>query len=164
MRLTSPARIEAWDRRKAAVHEAGHVVVARHLGMYASHAILWKNQRPAADDKLWLGRAFIGPRMESLAPDQVRMIAVAGAVAEEVWSHGTMDCPEDFFMWPEAMSAADWAMAGYEPGCLDDGGLDAVEHVAVLLTPGGELWPRLVEEARRLIECAVVEEAQPAAV
>jgi hypothetical protein len=86
-------RILARDRRMAAVHEAGHVVVARRLGLRISSAWIVPNEREtAADEQTWSGRVQI----ESLqGVDQLsrRMVGVAGAVAEWVWWGGWIeDC------------------------------------------------------------------------
>ena len=40
--LLDPSRISASDRRHAAIHEAGHIVVARHLGLMTLQAEIRK--------------------------------------------------------------------------------------------------------------------------
>jgi hypothetical protein len=106
------ARIEAIDRRLAAVHEAAHLVLARHFDLSNPSAEIWR----AADitdplaDKLWLGRTYFGDRSSK---PELTMLAVAGAIAEFCWQHGPHNSWLGDEQWgePTAMSASDWALA-----------------------------------------------------
>jgi hypothetical protein len=51
----SPRRISARDRRRAAVHEAGHLVMARHLGIVNLGAEIHKIQPRDIYEKEWIG-------------------------------------------------------------------------------------------------------------
>jgi hypothetical protein len=42
-----PSRIMARDRRRAAIHEAGHVAIGRHIGLHVVFARLEKVSSPA---------------------------------------------------------------------------------------------------------------------
>jgi len=50
-----PARALARDRRRIAVHEAGHYAIARHLGLRHVFAVIWQGEaaNPARD--VWRG-------------------------------------------------------------------------------------------------------------
>jgi hypothetical protein len=140
-------RILARDRRQAAVHEAGHVVVARRLGLRISSAWIVLNEGEAAADELtWSGRVQI----ESVhGVDQLsrRMVGVAGAVAEYLWRGRWI---EDFF--PEGnMSESDWHLAGCNPDEPDDAIMDAIGEVGRLFEHDGFWWQELIAESRRLI-------------
>lgn len=137
-------RILAWDRRMAAVHEAGHVVVARRFGLEILSAWIVPNDADDPQEKTWIGRVQI---RTSGAPEMVcRMVGVAGSVAEHLWSGGWI---EDFF--PDAMSESDWHLAGCLPDKPDDALLDAVGEVGQLFHCGGPDWRELIAETRRLI-------------
>src|SRR5262249_11799864 len=79
-------KIVARDRRLAAVHEAGHVVVARRLGLEILSAWI----RPdGSEERSWDGRVQINT---SDAPKIARqMVGVAGSVAEWLWEGGEME-------------------------------------------------------------------------
>jgi hypothetical protein len=143
-------RIIARDRRTAAVHEAGHAVIAMHLGAQVQSVHIRKNR--TAD--LWSEKSYVGQATYSEPPDfeQRRLIAVAGMVAEEVWrARGvTEHYWGDVMLDPECMSPTDWAETGCTPGDPDFELHEAAEAVEVLL--GGALFPKLTVLSRRLIE------------
>lgn len=143
-------RILARDRRMAAVHEAGHAVIAMHLGL----EVLGVHIRPNPTDdihteKSYLGQATYEPPSD---PNHHRMIAVAGMVAEEVWkSHGpAYEYWPGLMTDPACMSDTDWAGTGCEPGEPDDELIAAVDAVEDLLA--WELMPKLTALSRKLIE------------
>jgi hypothetical protein len=140
--MTCAKRIEAHDRRWAALHEAGHLVVAHHLGVPTKDARIFRLGEPSREDKSWGGNIGIDC---AAPPDKLRLVAVAGAIAEAVWTGEEPD-----FYDPATMSPTDWQWAGVEPGDSDTL-LDAADIVSGLLQPGGRLWPDLVREARQLI-------------
>ena len=57
-RRTTGAQVQARDRQLVAVHEAGHLVMSRHLGASGALAIVFQNIRPAEHEKLGGGRAI----------------------------------------------------------------------------------------------------------
>lgn len=144
------ARIEARDRRLAAVHEAAHVVIARRVRVEAA---AWIFRRPTADprrEKTWGGQTTFYSQFSR--PQHRRMIAVAGAIAEHVWD-GELDFLRDegeAVWWDAAiMSDTDWRHAGCEPGEPNAKLMGAVAKVIDLLA--GPLRADLYAEARRLI-------------
>jgi len=149
----TPARISAFDRRKAAIHEAGHVVVADHLNrnnfVQSASARIFRN--PTSDprsEKTWLGQARHSP--DFLSPFELRMVACAGAAAEFIWS-GSDPEPDDWWD-PESMSPSDWRLAECQPGEPDELCCEAIEELAKLLARDGRLWREVTHEARYLIE------------
>jgi hypothetical protein len=140
-------RIIARDRRDAAVHEAGHVVVARQFGCEIASAWIIPVDNPGPDETTWTGRVQIKPPADPLAR---RMVGVAGEVAEHLWASGWI---EDFC--PYAMSEGDRRLAGWdseEPDdALIDALLDAAAEVGRLLSRDGPQWQTLIAETRRLI-------------
>jgi hypothetical protein len=144
----NPKRILARERRSAAIHEAGHVVIARRLGFELLSAWIVPHDGEEPDDRTWIGRVQIGRPHEASEYDR-RMLGVAGAVAEHLWHGGWI---EDYSP-DEGMSESDWHLAGWsdpddEP---DDVFLDAIEDVGRLFTRDGAGWQELIAEARRLI-------------
>jgi len=75
----------------AAIHEAGHVVMARHIGLTNVSAWLEEIQDFADDilyDKLWIGHTTYlqsGINGKTISTKKLAMFAVAGAVAECCW-------------------------------------------------------------------------------
>jgi hypothetical protein len=115
----SNSRIQAYDRRLAAVHEGGHFVAGGHFGLRSYSA--WIGPTPdsdAASEKTWIGQfSYYQRELDKLRPKHRTMIALAGAVAANVW-RDRHDPPffEDLLCDPSFMSASDWAMAGCAPG------------------------------------------------
>jgi hypothetical protein len=107
--MLSLKRIIAMDRRKAAIHEAGHVVLARHLGELGAYARLERTFAPdVACEKQWAGHTEFN--LNKLCSRRAKiMIAVAGAVAEYCWKR--WDFEEDSWYDPNVMSPTDWALA-----------------------------------------------------
>jgi hypothetical protein len=150
----NPLRTAARDRRLAAIHEAGHVTVARWRGVNAS-AYLFPTETSDPFEKAWVGQARIGVKPKTTA-QTVRLIAAAGTVAEECWHYrnapGEFEDPwfwEEHFQDPNVMSATDWQMARTEPGDPDAKFMRAVETVHAAFTR--ELWPDVLRTARELI-------------
>lgn len=143
-------RIIARDRRMAAVHEAGHAVVAMHLGAQVQSVHI----RASRTKDLRSEKSYVGQATYEQPPcaEQVRLIAVAGMVAEGVWkaSGVTHRCWWEEMFDPACMSDTDWAGTGCEPGNPDDRLHLAAERVEELLS--GLLWPALLSLSRKLIE------------
>src|ERR1700730_14271490 len=80
-------RIEARDRRLAAMHEAGHDVMASHRGMHEVESWIERVGDPTRHDTSWVGHCRW--RNPSRVSKVTRcMIGVAGMVAEELWKVG----------------------------------------------------------------------------
>ena len=157
-RLRSPARVRAYDRRSAAIHEAGHFVIAERLGLRRIEARIFDHVGPPClEVKSWGGTFTFSKKLRRSPERDRKMIAVAGAVADLCWARDPVDI--DFFEMEEtSMSARDWELAGCVPNEMDAATVDAIEHVAVLLEARhGVLWPRLCVVARALIEAHHVE-------
>lgn len=147
MRVNTPKRIQARDRRKAAVHEAGHMVIARHFGAQAEGWLFRNEDARVSEENTWVGRMeFWGA---ALKPLQLRMIACAGTVAEFCWM-GEDVWPE-YWDDPDAMSATDWRFARCKPGEPDRWCMEAIDRLGVLLSRDGPLWSELLHRARLLI-------------
>jgi hypothetical protein len=143
MTTADSRRIEARSRRLAAVHEAGHLVIAaHHLGIVPLDTRIWRDA-----DGSWNGYTEREgwPRPGSR---QRRLIAVAGVVAEAAWL-GAEDATE---VKAILMNASDWEPLRL-PGDLRGGAilLRTLHEVFQLLRRGGPLWPILVREARKLL-------------
>jgi hypothetical protein len=54
-RRVTRKRVSARDRRRAAVHEAGHVVMAKHLGIMTMQAEIRKIEPQELTEKEWVG-------------------------------------------------------------------------------------------------------------
>ncbi|MCK8788254.1 hypothetical protein M0638_28285 [Roseomonas sp. NAR14] len=153
-------RLMANDRRRSAVHEAGHYVVAHHVGLRNVRAqIFRRSERNVLEEPTWGGNCGVPWMPLSRLSDRRRiMFSVAGAVAEQAWDdyrgRERLDelCFEDLLIEPDAMSATDWDGCGCLPGEPNLKLVRCAEQVAELLTPhGGALWPLLLQTSRSLI-------------
>jgi hypothetical protein len=111
-------RIEARDRRRAAVHEAGHHVMARYRGMCEVDSWIERVGDPTPYEKSWVGHcSYRNPHPEAHQHDV--MIGVAGVIAAALWDAGNdleqMDDLYDLLDDPYCMSASDWSLAGLSP-------------------------------------------------
>jgi hypothetical protein len=153
-------RVRARDRRMAAIHEAGHLVIARMFGFPGS-AWIWPNDQP--EEKTWLGRTKRCPiisvnhgkvRVKTPTKSQDRMIAVAGAVAEACWQDRAIWRVAVEWDWddPVVMSDSDWHLSGCPIGRPSPALYTAIDKVEALLRSDcGALWPSLCQTARDLI-------------
>jgi hypothetical protein len=138
-------RTPARERRLAAVHEAGHVVIARRVGFKIASAWIMPNDGEEAEHEgTWTGRVQI----ESVRADKFacRMVGVAGSVAEHLWLGGSID---DYF--PDTLPEGDWHLTGCDPDQPDDAFMEAIGEVGQLLARGGSGWQELITESRWLI-------------
>lgn len=150
-----PARMEAYDRRVSAIHEAGHALMAVCLG-YGADAWVHPNEtgEPLAE-KTWIGHMIWRNRPVEYGHPHARMIAVAGMVAETLWKNGHDEEYAEPYGWEDhlfdedSMSYSDWRLAGCEPGEPDDILCDVVAEVASLFM--GDLWPVLTDMSRTLM-------------
>jgi len=147
--------MNAYDRRLAAIHEAGHALIAVYLG-YRADAWVHPNEtdEPLAE-KTWLGHVAVHDRPRSCAHPHSRMIAIAGMVAEILWKHGHDDEYGEPYGWEDhlfdedCMSFSDWRNADCEPGQPDEDLFDVVAEVARLFM--GDYWPILTDMSRTLM-------------
>ncbi len=153
--FTHPTKqIVAYDRRNAALHEAGHLVAAWDRGIHAEAMIKLTPDR-GKWDKTWTGRTrFLKPVYHWQLGDAHRLhIAVAGEIA--VMRGGdeysaSVDYVLDQTTWDEAaiMSPSDWQMAGYQADNIDRRFMRAVEHTYNLID---REWLTVCRVARMLI-------------
>jgi hypothetical protein len=147
-RPLATVQISARDRRLAAIHEAGHFTIGRHLGLLAINARIEKNLNRGPDEKLWIGNT----KIQRTTPAKSRMVAVAGAVAEFCWNGETYEDTQDDWENPLTMSDTDWVLSGCNPGDPSRELMHAIERVFALFHPTkGQLWPTLLGKARYII-------------
>ena len=150
--LTVPTELGLFvrDRRMAAVHEAGHVVIARSLGVVVIRTEIWSNYSHHAsfEEKCWRGRTTYMNVPSDL--HHHLLISVAGAAAECCWDKEDVSASE-IFDDPEGMSESDWKGTGDAPGAPSVDCIKAFEETMELLRRDGPLWNNLTREARRLI-------------
>jgi hypothetical protein len=149
--LAAQSRVSVRDRRHAAVHEAGHVVVARHLGILTLQAEIRKIEPEDCTEKEWIGS--VRCQTEGVVTSKRRLVAVAGLVAEACWDGEIFEqLYEDLESDPEKMSQSDWDISGCPSGEPSEQFWDAMEQAFELLNgETGKLWDALVLEARGLI-------------
>jgi hypothetical protein len=144
----------ALDRLTTAIHEAGHTVIARHVGILGRDVIRPNKDWSLGDSdyKSWYGN--FRPDRLSITPSKRRIISIAGLVAELAWRGSTVE--EDpwaieALIYPDCMSESDWQGTGCEPGDWDRKLESAFVKALGLLQRGGPLWPKLIRTARSLI-------------
>jgi hypothetical protein len=166
-------RLAAKDRRFAAIHEAGHVVIAQWarccplpgwpVNAWIAPTGEMPPDRPDVNGfvvykQTWVGRAeYPSHGYPALSHKRRRMIGVAGAVAEQVWEQRFDDDPYlDLWEVADAMSNTDWYD---EPGNWSRKYSTAANQVFHLLR--NELWPELIRTSRTLITKRFVEMSPP---
>jgi hypothetical protein len=145
---------EAYDQEKAAVHEAGHLVVALHV--FASNFIsirhlkaqIYRVPGGTRSGCTWNGD-FVVHGLDLLPPEERAKIGVAGVVAVTRW-RGTSVQDLDFKN-PDTMSLRDWDTCGCEPGESSEALMRAADAVFASLDPASDYWADVLKEARRLI-------------
>jgi hypothetical protein len=150
-------RIVAKNRRLAAIHEAGHVGMARRIGLQCVSARLEKTSHPSQFDKLWIGQTrFLPPSLvgKIVSERDWAMFGVSGRVAEYCWRRISFDETEaDDWYDDEVMSASDWAACRCDPGNPTDELLETIKIVFSLFDrETGKLWRDLLVDARSLIK------------
>jgi hypothetical protein len=86
------AEVSAIELRNAAIHEAAHAVIARHLGHIATPEI-HRTPDPTDSDKIWIGSTTLYSKVGSYDD---RLISLAGLIAEEVSTCPDIDADEIF--------------------------------------------------------------------
>ena len=149
--LAARSRDSAKDRRLAAVHEAGHVIVARQLGIRVMHKEIRKIEPKDSTEKEWIGS--VQCLTEGVVASKRKMVGVAGLVAEACWNGKNFDHLFDAIAdCPEYMSQSDWDLSDCLPGEPSKQFCDAMEQAFELLNrETGKLWKSLLAEARGLI-------------
>ena len=169
-------RLAAKDRRFAAIHEAGHFVMAR-----------WARGRPVRG---WFVKAWIEPTGE-MPPDRPNelgfvlykpiwgggvqfpshcrpalshrrhlMIGVAGALAEQAWEQRFEDDTDPYLDLDVVAGKMSIPKTGTdEPGNWSRKRINAAHRVFHLLR--NELWPELIRTSRTLIKEGFVETSPP---
>jgi hypothetical protein len=112
--METQAEIEAYDKKKTAYHEAGHVVAQHLLGGRCIRAYVWQNKDASEHEKSWLGQCTAGG---SLPSKSVAIIGLSGVVAEMILERKQGDCFADAFEAIEWLdfniiepSPTDWQM------------------------------------------------------
>ena len=142
-------RLEAIDRRQTAVHEAGHVVIARELQIpHMGATLLCCPDSDPTEEGRWSG--FTKAQLDGLPRPKKAMFGVAGRVAEACWQRRALE--EIYWEDPDIMSPSDWEAVACEPGGPNDCLEEAAKQVFDLLNrESGRLWPSLIRQARWLI-------------
>jgi hypothetical protein len=146
-------RLEARDRRLAAIHEAAHHVIAVHRGMKKVESWIERVGDPTLSDKAWVGHCSWRIPSRASSKSDV-MMGVAGVVAEELWKAGNdpdrMDYIYDLLDDPNCMSQSDWRNAGLDRNAVfTKKQRREIEAVIDLLS--GPLRSGLLVQARRVI-------------
>ena len=168
--MISQKRIESRDRRRAAVHEAGHLVMMRHLGVLGGSAKILRKPSSATSERLWVGQTSFLPHilelskhmkddppkemmLKDVSPRELMLIGIAGVVAESAWAETDRDLLPYLFEDPNEMSLTDWAMTGCEPGSPSEQMINfALEVYRLFERPLGLLFSDLRIQSRGLIE------------
>jgi hypothetical protein len=151
-------RAYARDRRRVAIHEAGHFVAARLIGITSARAQIFPVHTDSwQTNKTWVVNMQIALEdRQRLNRRTCRLLAVAGSVAELCWDREYVDV----YYWevPDRMSETDWLMAGCLPGEPDKACLSAIRRAAELFdATKGSQWTELCQTARKLIQNSKVE-------
>ncbi len=174
--MNREVRSSARQRRLSAVHEAGHAVIARALGVEAV-ASIHPDTRPEIENHIWGGITQYSRPL--VTPQEQRRCGIAGAVAEWCWNEIIAGKPfeldelildldpglnfgshlgPNLSVMQEIMSVNDRVVDGElfdfdtAPTSEKMEWYDAMHWAYDLLNPfTGKLWAELQREARRLI-------------
>ena len=102
-------KLEAMERRLAALHEAGHAVLARDMGMLGISAEIWRAREPSPERKSWAGHVQFLNIFADKDPFGRRMLGVAGLVAVNLYLGRDAVAS---FEGLDTLSPSDLAMAG----------------------------------------------------
>ena len=154
MKSSASVRTQARERRRVALHAAGHLVIGEHLELHVCGAVIWQVRDIGLDEKIWHGQVFYDPcELDCLTRAERAMFGVAGTIAEEVWLERRTGSDrlewDDLLSYPDSFSFSDWRLTGCEPGDPDAFLQAIVEQVARLFD--GSLHDVLSGAARTLI-------------
>lgn len=164
----------AKERRCSAIHEAGHYVVARHLGVCRVGAVVWPrlpvDTAEAPGTKTYRGSChLLGLDRAHLSYRKRMRIGCAGTVAALAWDANNgdgrldQDYVHDLMLGQEGLSDTDLAFMWQKRGHPSGDAFDHAWKVAKLLMPGtGILWGPLLRVARILQGGAAVASSQTA--
>ncbi len=150
-------RILAYERRQVAIHEAGHYVIAEHVGVRRHAAWIFPTGYDAHGPmKTYLGRNYAPGWYGRASRRREMMVGVAGAAAEAVWRarRAGDDYPFLDLGDTDVMSDGDWRLVHAASEISDRDVEKAAEIVICLL--GGRLWVPLCAAARELIRSGIV--------
>jgi hypothetical protein len=155
------SRAETHARRRAAIHEAGHIIAGRHVGNTRSHGYIEPAKLVAREFGIitWQGGSFA--RNENMAWRDQRLIGVAGSVAEYCWGFRSGPSPDLDEIY-EGMSPTDRETHSWNSGRRLDLNTstereerawdNAITRAYRLFNcHTGPLWPALLNMARHLI-------------
>ena len=154
-RPMTPARIQAWDRRRAAIHEAGHIVVGRHFGCPMIGQV---HKDGDVDDPLkfntWTGQAG---SMDGKLTHGTFEVGVAGVLAELRYSGDGYYADDPDYCWEvlSNMSPTDRDLAGVGITCEDHDDpayCDVAERAGPVYELVCRLWPEIWAASRELID------------
>jgi hypothetical protein len=156
----------ARDRRDVAIHETGHLVIARHIqektpvfGMKASGAArIGRVNGTTPGGREWKGDFEFVPLFD-MPPWEWCLVGVAGVVAVTTWQRRWRGLSVQNVNWedPETMSSSDWKWCGCDPGKPTHQLFDAAVKVSGLFDPdSGNLWREVYENAHTLMRCHVL--------
>jgi hypothetical protein len=140
----------ARDRYRSSMHEAGHMVVARHFGVSVQAGVWPSFTENPENERLVIGKCWFASGYDALTEVQRQIISVAGAVAERLAFDSNKDLgldSDDLIDLHERMSPKDCDAAGFPTRhgdlgfCVGDTFFEAVrEAVGFLHGPlAGEL-------------------------
>ncbi len=155
-KLRPSGRLQARDRRRAAIHEASHIVVAAHYGCEVWGGIF--EHPEATDDDLttWVGKTTFN--REAITSDGAFNIGVAGCLAECINDDLYWDSQDPYvlrFELIEGMSPTDRALARIDELPEDDDDpffLALADKVELAHSLVRRLWPEIWGMSRQLIE------------
>jgi hypothetical protein len=127
----------ARSRRRCAIHEAGHFVVASYLGYKPAESYI----RRDGDNY----HGLVSLKRQIRVPYFLRLFAVAGGVAVCCWENW-----ETIEAYP-FLSDWDWQLTGCARGEPDENCTQAFEWARSLLRRDGPHWSQLIGVARTLI-------------
>ena len=155
-RPMTPARIQTWDRRRAAIHEAGHVAVAAYYGCELAAYINRNAGVEPSDSNTWGGQAGLVDSYGKPLRGAFE-IGVAGVLAELRYSSEDYDADDPDFCWQVLgnMSPSDRALAGIGDTCedYDDPAYwEVPERAGPVYELVCRLWPEIWATSRKLID------------
>jgi hypothetical protein len=133
------AELESRDKRKTAVHEAGHATVAAAMGLRVRAWLIRTNTVRPLDEKIWVGKA-----QGRLNP----VSSVAGMVAEK------LDADPDVQTWEIIQ---EWEEAGDEDAGLSPTDMELVPQDWESRTALVESALAILREQKRLFDWLVSE-------